>query len=94
MTTSPDQETATSGAVPTLRNRARALAPLGWTGREADWIALVALHTGVFTRAQLSHFLMTRPVLPRVDSSEPSSTSSLRPRTSGPSSPAARAPCC
>ena len=57
MTTSPDQETATPGAVPTLRDRARALAPLGWTGREADWIALVALHTGVFTRAQLSHFL-------------------------------------
>ena len=57
MTTSPDQETATPGAIPTLRDRARALAPLGWTGREADWIALVALHTGVFTRSQLSHFL-------------------------------------
>ena len=57
MTTSPDQEPPSPVTVPTLRDRARALAPLGWTGREADWIALVALHTGVFTRAQLSHFL-------------------------------------
>ena len=28
------------------------LAALDWTGREADWIALVCLHSGVFTRAQ------------------------------------------
>ena len=32
-----------------LKGREQALAPLGWTGREAEWIALVCLHSGVFT---------------------------------------------
>ena len=31
-------------------NRAGQLAALGWSGREAEWIALVALQSGVFTR--------------------------------------------
>ena len=35
-----------------LRGRDRKLEPLGWTGRKAEWIALVCLHSGVFTRAQ------------------------------------------
>ena len=35
-----------------LRGRERALEPLGWTGREAEWIALVCLHSGVFIRPQ------------------------------------------
>ena len=35
-----------------LREREKALEPLGWTGREAEWIALVCLHSSVFTRAQ------------------------------------------
>ena len=39
-----------------LKGRERALAALGWTGREAEWIALVCLHSGVFTRAQFCHF--------------------------------------
>ena len=40
-----------------LRGRERALEPFGWTGREAEWIALVCLHSGVFTRAQFCfHF--------------------------------------
>ena len=39
-----------------LRGRERALEPLGWTGREAEWIALVCLHSGVFTRAQFCHY--------------------------------------
>ena len=39
-----------------LRGREQALAPLGWTGREAEWIALVCLHSGVFTRAQFCHY--------------------------------------
>ena len=56
MTTSPAPETTRPGAVPTLQDRARCLEPLGWTGREAEWIALVALHTGVFTRSQWCHF--------------------------------------
>ena len=42
--------------VPTLEDRAGQLAPLGWTGREAEWIALVALHSGAFTRSQWRHF--------------------------------------
>ena len=39
-----------------LKGREKALAPLGWTGREAEWIALVCLHSGVFTRAQFCHY--------------------------------------
>ena len=30
---------------------------LGWTGAEAEWLALVCLHSGVFTRAQYCHHL-------------------------------------
>ena len=33
-----------------LRGRERKLEPLGWTGPDAEWIALVCLHSGVFTR--------------------------------------------
>ncbi len=40
-----------------LRGREAALEPLGWTGRQAEWIALVCLHSGVFTRTQLSAHL-------------------------------------
>ena len=39
-----------------LRGREQALVSLGWTGREAEWIALVCLHSGVFTRAQFCHY--------------------------------------
>ena len=35
-----------------MQDRAGQLAPLGWTGRKAEWLALVALHSGAFTRAQ------------------------------------------
>ena len=56
MTTNPAQETPSPVTVPTLQDRAGQLAALGWTGREAEWIALVALHTGVFTRSQWCHF--------------------------------------
>ena len=52
MTTSPAPETTSPVTVPTLEDRAGQLAALGWTGREAEWIALVALHSGVFTRSQ------------------------------------------
>ena len=40
----------------TLRQRAGQLAALGWSGRDAGWIALVALHSGVFTRSQWCAF--------------------------------------
>ena len=43
-----------------LRGREQALAPLGWTGREAEWIALVCLHSGVFIRAQFCHYFEAR----------------------------------
>ena len=42
-----------------LRGRDRKLEPLGWTGQEAEWIALVCLHSGVFTRAQFCHYFDT-----------------------------------
>ena len=56
MTTSPAQVTTNPVTVPTLEDRAGQLAALGWTGREAEWIALVALHSGVFTWSQWCHF--------------------------------------
>ena len=43
-----------------LRGREQALAPLGWIGREAEWIALVCLHSGVFTRPQFCHYFNTQ----------------------------------
>ena len=39
-----------------LRGRERELEALGWTGRHAEWIALVCLHSGVFTRAQFCQY--------------------------------------
>ena len=43
-----------------LKGREQALASLGWTGREAEWIALVCLHSGVFTRVQFCHYFNTQ----------------------------------
>ena len=42
-----------------LRGREQKLEPLGWTGREAEWIALVCLHSGVFTRPQFCYYFDT-----------------------------------
>ena len=42
-----------------LRGRDRKLEPLGWTGQAAEWIALVCLHSGVFTRAQFCDYFHT-----------------------------------
>ena len=42
-----------------LRGRDRKLEALGWTGQDAEWIALVCLHSGVFTRAQFCHYFDT-----------------------------------
>ncbi len=44
-----------------LKGREKALAEFGWTGRQAEWIALVCLHSGVFTRAQWCAFLGAHP---------------------------------
>ena len=43
---------ATASPPPTLAERAATLRGLGWTAREAEWLALVCLHSGVFTRSQ------------------------------------------
>ena len=42
-----------------LRGRDRKLEALGWTGDDAEWIALVCLHSGVFTRAQFCDYFDT-----------------------------------
>ena len=47
--------------IPHLRGREKALARFGWEGRKAEWIALVCLHSGVFTRLQWSTFLRAHP---------------------------------
>ncbi len=43
--------------IPHLGDRAEALADLGWTGRDAEWVALVCLHSGVFLRQQYLAFI-------------------------------------
>ena len=35
-----------------LRGREQAPEPFGWTGRQAEWVALACLHGGMFTRAR------------------------------------------
>ena len=49
---SPDMTTTDPAAIPTWQNRAAPLAALGWKARDAEWLALVALHSGVFLRSQ------------------------------------------
>ena len=44
-----------------LRGREKALEPFGWSGPEAEWIALVCLHSGIFTRSQFCFYFDTRP---------------------------------
>ncbi|MDE2982287.1 MAG: hypothetical protein OXU74_13940 [Gemmatimonadota bacterium] len=44
-----------------LKGREKALEAFGWTGRKAEWIALVCLHSGVFTRAQCARFMDAHP---------------------------------
>ena len=56
MTARPAEATPTPDLVPTLQHRAGQLAALGWSDREAEWLALVALHSGVFTRSQWRYF--------------------------------------
>ena len=47
-----------------LRDRADALVRSGWTRREAEWLALVCLHSGVFLRSQYLAFIGgTNPAL-------------------------------
>ena len=39
-----------------LHDREKALEPFGLKGREAEWVALVCLHSGVFTRSQFCFY--------------------------------------
>ncbi len=43
--------------IPSLGDRLRSLGAPGWTGRDAEWLALVCLHGGVFLRQQYLAFL-------------------------------------
>ncbi len=52
MTAHAAEAAPSPATVPTLKERAARLAPFGWSDREAEWIALVALHSGAFTRSQ------------------------------------------
>ena len=56
MTANAAEAEQTPATVPTLQDRAAQLATFGWTDREAEWIALVALHSGAFTRSQWRHY--------------------------------------
>ena len=40
-----------------LKDRAAALAALGWTGDDAEWLAFVCLHSGAFLRSQYLGFI-------------------------------------
>ena len=47
-----------------LEDRAAALVARGWTQRDAEWLALVCLHSGVFLRSQYLAFIgRTNPAL-------------------------------
>ena len=46
---------------PHLLGRAQPLTNLGWRGRDAEWLALVCLHTGVFVRSQFCHHYQCSP---------------------------------
>ena len=53
--------TPATSAAPSLAERAATLRGLGWTDREAEWLALVCLHSGLFTRSQYAaRYAMSR----------------------------------
>ncbi len=54
-------KSAVSDAIVHLQGREQALAPFGWTGEKAGWIAFVCLHSGAFTRVQCARFLDAHP---------------------------------
>ena len=45
-----------------LKGREKQLKDLGWTGRDAEWIALVCLHSGLFVRSQYTAWRGTGPM--------------------------------
>ncbi len=62
--TGPGRRGAEPSRVAHRRDRAAAIARLGWPRREAEWLALVCLHSGVFLRSQYLAFIgRTNPAL-------------------------------
>ena len=62
--TGPGRRGAEPARVAHLRDRADALVRAGWTRREAEWLALVCLHSGLFLRSQYLAFIgRTNPAL-------------------------------
>ena len=63
-----------------LREREKNLEPFGWSPEDAEWVALVCLHSGVFTRSAI-HRLFQRPSQPGVSfRQEPRGTETCRVR--------------
>ena len=54
-------KSAVSDAIVHRQGSKEALAPFGWTGEKAGWIAFVCLHSGAFTRVQCARFLDAHP---------------------------------
>ena len=44
-----------------LREREKNLEPFGWDPQDAEWVALVCLHSGIFTRSQYMAYFKTYP---------------------------------
>ena len=58
--------TAPASASRTLAERAAILRGRGWAPRQAEWLALVCLHSGVFTRSQYqARYGVSQPVASR-----------------------------
>ena len=47
--------------IPHLRGREKDLEPFGWSPEDTEWVAMVCLNSGVFTRAQYSAFFNAHP---------------------------------
>ena len=53
--------TLAKSRVAQVRGDDRQLAALGWTGDDAKWIALICLHSGVFTPSQYGFYFQASP---------------------------------
>ena len=45
-----------------LRGREEALEPFGWSQEGTEWVAMVCLNSGMFTRTQYADYFNTHPV--------------------------------
>ena len=44
-----------------LRQREKTLEPFGWSPQDAEWVAMVCLHSGIFTRSQYMAYFDAHP---------------------------------